>query len=232
MGKVRCRTLRMSAEVDCTPFLWQLSTNGAEFSTDLANRSLVTRIRKHPDGYVFQKFCEGDLLAHVRVNKDFYLGAVFAVIREWQSHGCAKTDEHRHDFRNWCQSLDWIVQNVFGLAPLLEGHREQQARTANPTLQWLREIALAAKSARMIDRHLLASDLVNIGEEAGINLPGNPNSRDEPTMRVGKLLGPVFREAEGGSVTVDGFSITRSESRVYLANGTAIPQKNYKITAP
>ena len=44
--RVECRALRTAATVDCTPFIWQLSTNGAEFTRDLANRSIITRIRK------------------------------------------------------------------------------------------------------------------------------------------------------------------------------------------
>ena len=29
--------------------------------------------------------------------------------------------ENRHSFREWAQTLDWIVQNLFGAAPLIEG---------------------------------------------------------------------------------------------------------------
>lgn len=227
-GRVTCRALRTCAEVDCTPFLWQLSTNGAELTRDLANRSIITRIRKQAPGYAFQTFPAGDLLAHVEANQPFFLGAIFTVIREWERRGCQRTAEARHDFRGWCQALDWIVQNVFAMPPLLDGHREEQARTANPALQWLRDIAHAAKGMRMLYRELTASELVAIADDDGIQFPGNPASREEPSQRAGKILSRLFRETEGQPVTVDGFTISRREVTTY-ENGPKL-HKFYTIT--
>lgn len=210
-GRVTCRTLRASAEIETRPFNWQLSTNGAEFTRDIANRSIITRIRKQPEGYAFRTFPEGDLLAHVEANQGFYLGAVFAVLRVWKAHGCPTTAERRHDFRGWCQALDWIVQNILGAPALLDGHREEQARTANPALQWLRDVALAAKGANQIGRQLSTSDLCSVAEDAGIEFPGNPASREEPAQRAGKILGRLFRETEGRAVSVDRFEVNREQ---------------------
>jgi len=64
------------------PVIWQISTNGAEFTRDLANRSIITRIRKQPPGYRFKEYPKR-LIAHVEANQPFYLGCVFAVVREW-----------------------------------------------------------------------------------------------------------------------------------------------------
>ena len=36
------------------------------------------------------------------------------------------SDYADHDFRGWCATLDWIVQNLLGAAPLMDGHREAQ----------------------------------------------------------------------------------------------------------
>lgn len=228
MNRVTCRALRTSADVDTQPFNWQLSTNGAEFTRDIANRSIITRIRKQPDDYAFRCHPEGDLLAHVAANQSFYLGAVFAVIREWSRHGCQRTQEHRHDFRGWCQRLDWIVQNVFGLAPLLDGHREEQARTSNPALQWLREITMAAQSAHRMDRQLSTSELVGIADDAGIEFPGNSKSLDGPNQRAGKILGKLFREAEDKPIHVDGFTVLREIVVIYTDRGGE-SQKFYTI---
>jgi hypothetical protein len=227
-GMVSCRTLRASAEVDTRPFIWQLSTNGAEFTRDIANRSIITRIRKQPDGYQFRTFPEGDLLAHVESNQSFFLGAIFAIIREWKRADCPKTNEHRHDFRGWCQSLDWIVQHILGMPPLLDGHREEQARTANPNLQWLRDVAMAANSMGKLCSELTASELVGIAEDAGIDFPGNPRSQEDPPQRAGKILGKLFRESEDRPILVDGFIVTRREVTTY-ENGPKI-HKNYVIT--
>ena len=57
-------------------------------------------------------------------------------------------NDNRHDFRAWAQTLDWIVQNLLGAAPLLDGHRETQERMTNPALTWLREVAIIAQSGK------------------------------------------------------------------------------------
>lgn len=218
-SRVNCRALRISAEVETRPFIWQLSTNGAELTRDMANRSIITRIRKHEPGYKFSQYPEGDLLEHVTANQAFYLGAVFTVIREWQKAGCPRTDDNRHDFKGWCQVMDWIVQHVLGLAPLLDGHQAQQSRTANPQLQWLRNVAMAARSTRFMGVQISTTQLVNIADDAGIDFPGNPNSKDAATLRAGKILGKLFTDTGGMPITVDGFTIDREIKIVYSDRG-------------
>jgi hypothetical protein len=229
-GRVNCRTLRHSAEVDCRTFLWQLSTNGAELTRDLANRAIVTRIRKQPSDYQWKHYPEGNLEAHVIRNQSFYLGCVFSIIREWIKQGTPKTNESRHDFREWCRTLDSIVQ-MFTLAPLLDGHREQQDRTANPNLQWLREVILATPK-NQLNRELYTHDLVNIADDQGIEFPGNPHSKDEPAIRAGRILGKIFREAESDQITVDGFIFTRTETPDYSESGGGRLAKKYTISNP
>ncbi len=208
-GLLTCRALRVSAEVSTRPFLWQLSTNGAELTRDLANRSIITRIRKRDDSYVFRKFPEGDLLAHVAARRPFYLGAVFTIIREWIGAGRPRSAENRHDFREWVRVLDWIVQEILEHPPLLDGHREEQGRVGNPALQWLREVCHATGSARQLCRELSTSELVIIADDAGVDFPGNPTSREEPVQRAGKILGRLFRESEGKALTGDGYIVNR-----------------------
>jgi hypothetical protein len=230
MKRVSCRALRISAEVDTQPFNWQLSTNGAEFTRDIANRSIITRIRKQRPDYRFKDYPEGSLEAHVATKQPFYLGAVFSVISEWSQNGCPKTGETRHDFRGWCQALDWIVQNIFMLAPLLDGHQAEQARTANPALQWLREVTMAARGGNRLYCELTTAQLVGIAEDAAIEFPGNAASKEEPPQRAGKLLGKVFRESDGQPVTVDGLTVTRTERSVHIEGRGYEMQKIYTIT--
>lgn len=213
-GRVECRALRTSATVDCTPFIWQLSTNGAEFTRDLANRAIITRIRKQPADFPFKTYPEGDLVAHVEANQGFYLGCVFAIIREWTACGKPRTSDTRHDFRQWTQSLDWIVQNIFSLPPLLDGHQEEQARTANPSLQWLRDLANAAIFEGHTGKPLTAVQLADVCEEAGIDLPGRKDSTEDPKFRIGRTLGKLFKEGRvidenTARLTVDGIAVTR-----------------------
>ncbi len=219
-GRVECRALRTSATVDCSPFIWQLSTNGAEFTRDLANRSIITRIRKQPADFEFKPYPEGDLIAHVEAMQSFYLGCVFAIVREWTACGKPKTSDTRHDFRQWTQSLDWIVQKIFQLPPLLDGHREEQARTANPALQWLRDIANAVIAEGHPGKPLVAAQLADICEEAGLELPGRKGSPEEPKFRIGRALGRLFKEGQAinensARLTVDGIAVTRETFTEY-----------------
>jgi hypothetical protein len=211
-------------------FLWQISTNGAEFTTDLANRSIITRIRKRPEGFPFHQFNEGGIIAHLMANGPFYLGAVFTILKEWAKHGCPKTGESRHDFREWCRSLDWIIQNIFEMAPLLDGHKDEQLRTANPSLTWLRDVSMAVRSRGQLGQALTTGDLVGIAEDADIDFPGNRASRDEPPQRAGKMLGPLFRQAGGDRLIVDGMLITREERLQYVEGKGNIPTKFYTIS--
>jgi hypothetical protein len=229
-GRVTCRTLRQSTEVDCRPFLWQLSTNGAELTRDLANRAIVTRIRKQPASYEWKQYPEGNLESHIIANQSFYLGCVFSIIEDWQSKGTPRSNESRHTFRDWCRTLDAIVK-MFALAPLLDGHREQQERTANPQLQWLREVILAAKKTQH-GCELYTHDLVNIAEDHGIEFPGNPHSKDEPTIRAGRILGKIFRDAEADEIAVDGFVFSRNEAPDYSEKGDGRTIKKYTIKCP
>jgi hypothetical protein len=209
LGKVAARALRAEADIDVTPFLWQLSTNGAELTRDLANRAVITRIRKRSDTHQFQIYPEGDIVSHIKAHQPRYLGAVHAVIREWASQGRPLTTERRHDFRRWCQSMDWIVQNIFGLPPLLDGHREEQMRTANPRLQWLRDIARAIINAGYAGESLTAADFGEASEDHDLPLPGAKTSSESIDMRVGRLLGRLFKDHEGDTISVDGMRITR-----------------------
>ena len=215
LGKVSARALRTSAEIDCTPFLWQLSTNGAELTRDLANRSIITRIRKRPADHIFQTFPAGDICAHVKANQPDYLGAVHAVIREWTSQGCQRTDESRHDFRLWCRTMDWIVQNIFDLPPLLQGHREEQLRTANPRLQWLRDMIHVIITEGYNGTPLSASDIGEAAEEHELPLPGTKATGEAMEMRVGRLLGRVFKDVGSDTITIDGRQFTRIREHEY-----------------
>ena len=229
-GVVDCRTIKHRAEVNTRPFLWQLSTNGAELTRDLANRSIVTRIRKRPDGIVWHVHPEGSLEAHIRVNQCFYLACVFAILREWKRQGRPITGESRHDFRTWCRTLDGIVQMV-GMSPLLDGHREQQLRTANPNLQWLREILLVM-SEQDLGRELYASDLFRIADDNDIAFPGNPHSKDDPAVRVGRILKTLFKDAVDEKIEVDGFEFSRTSAPDYSPEGLSRETKKYTVKKP
>ena len=229
-GRVAARALRVAVDIDCSPFLWQLSTNGAELTRDLANRSVITRIRKRAADFQFTRYPEGDTLAHVHAQQPRFLGAVHAIIREWAIQCRPRTNESRHDFRTWCRTMDWIVQNIFGFPPLLDGHREEQLRTANPKLQWLREVVNAVLVDGYTGAPLTASDLAEAAEEHDIHLPGNKHSTEGLEVRIGKVLGRLFKEAATDILIVDGRQFTRQIEQEWDAiNRTQRDRKHYVI---
>jgi hypothetical protein len=180
--------------------------------------------------YKRQPYPEGSLDAHIRANQCFYLACVFAILREWNRQGKPITDESRHDIRLWCRTLDGIVQMV-DMPPLLDGHREQQLRTSNPNLQWLREILLAA-DVQDLSGELYASDLVRIAEDNDITFPGDKNSRDDPAHRAGRILKMLFKDAVDERIEVDGIEFTRTIAPDYSPNGGGRECKKYTVKKP
>jgi hypothetical protein len=221
LGKIECRALRVSATVDCTPFIWQLSTNGADFTRDISNRSIVTRIRKQPSGFNFKSYKEGDLLAHVEARQPFYLGCVFAIIREWVAQGKQRSTDTRHDFRAWTQSLDWIVQNLFNLPPLLDGHEEIQTRVANPSIQWLRTLAHSIIEKNCTGNSFTSMEIGEFCEDEGIEIPGRAKDSTEGVhLSIGRVFKKLFKEAptNGDDATllmVDGINVMRKTEHKY-----------------
>lgn len=231
-GVVECRALRKSATVDTTSFLWQISTNGAEFTRDIANRSIITRIRKQPPAYNFHQYTEGDVLAHVTGNQSYYLGCVHAVVEAWACIGRLKTKDTRHDFRGWTQVMDWIVQTIFRLPPLLDGHAEEQKRVANPNFQWLRDLANVVITQGVKERGLTATELVEASDAAGLALPGRADSPGRACLRVGQILATLFKGAQEvddktSELVVDGMTVRREIRQQYDAD----KKENVKVKA-
>ena len=99
-GAFSCRVpYRGEVTVPAENYFICLTSNGVDTTPDFAKRSNIIRIRKKAPGHQFRKFPEGDLLGRVRQQQVYYLGCVFAVIREWHRLGKPRTEETRHDFR-------------------------------------------------------------------------------------------------------------------------------------
>lgn len=200
-GQVTVSVRRMS---------FSLTSNGIVATRDLGNRLLITRLLKHRPERGFKKFPEGGLLEHVRARQAYYLGAVHAVIREWHEAGKPRM-ETEHSFREWVGALDWIVQGIFGLRPLLEGHAAAVERVGNPALGWLRAVALAVVKAHREGQMLSATELAEICADESIELPGfrDATSDDERRKQVGRLLGKCFDGND--ELTVDTVHVKRWE---------------------
>ena len=190
---VTARALRKSGEVVAGLYLFQASTNGLLATPDIMNRSIVSRIRKRPDNYVFKR----DILEQVRLHQGKYLGAVHRIIEEWIARGKPQSNEGRHDFRQWARKLDWIMTNLFGRPGLLDGHRDIQARTSVPILVKLREIAISIKRTGRLEEKFQAVQMIEFADDEGIDL-GAPKGRDNEGKAkwLGGQLKNVFENTE------------------------------------
>jgi len=218
-------------EVEIKPdgFFILLTSNGVETTPDFANRSNIIRIRKRV-GYSYKTYGEGDLLAHIRVQQAYYLGCVFSVIREWIAQGRKKTNETGHDFREWVQTLDWIVQNIFGETPLMAGHQETKERISNPAMTFLRKLAITIKEAGRLGEAFCASTLYDHCEEHCIDIPGLAQSNlDSGRKKIGNLMGKIFQRGDSETkVALDGFLIERTTRTSYNTDRQEnMPQKVY-----
>jgi hypothetical protein len=222
---------RSEVQIDPDRFFILLTSNGVEATRDMANRSSIIRIRKR-DSFTYSNFSEGDLLSHVRANQPYYLGCVFAVIKAWNEAGQPRSSEIRHDFRPWCQTLDCIVQNLFKAAPLMEGHEGAQERVSNPGLTFVRKLCLALETDDSLETPLIASQLYEIAENAGIEIPGLRVPDEDKAKRViGSIMAKVFSKSD--PLELDGFKVIRKESfhdREDPAAGGRYSSKTYLFT--
>jgi hypothetical protein len=217
VGRIACRVPYLAeVQVRTDNVCWQLSSNRAETTPDLANRAIVTQIRKNPSGYQFHRFSGGPLLQHVRSQQPYYLGCVFAIVHEWFKRGKPGKEDARHDFREWVDALNWIVQELFSLPPLLDHHQEEQLRISNPKLVWLRLIAIAVEQAGRLDEGLLPHEIFEIAQQQNINIPGvrDTTPEDQLVMYVGKVLGSLF--SSHPNVAISGFTIEKITRREFI----------------
>src|SRR5260221_5343151 len=209
-----------SVQVPTDRICWLLSSNRVESTPDLANRSIITRVRKKPPGFEYETYAEGSLIDHVRAKADYYLSCVFAVVRWWYRHGKPRTPDTRHDFREWCQTLDWITQQAFFLPPLLDGHQCEQQRIGNSGLSWLREVATSVDKLKRLEEGLRANDIIDVCEATDVQIPGCSEATppDQIPMVIGKILKPIFSSAV--TVEVGGYRIKRETRDEYDPENT------------
>jgi len=228
------------AHVDPRRTVLMLTSNKAELTVDQANRSSVVRIKKRPHDYEFAKYAEGNILSHLRANWPCYLGAVHRIVQEWWDRGQPRTDETRHDFRDWAQVLDWIVRTVFGAVPLLDGHQDVKRRVVTPALTWLRDVALATIDAHKTDQWLAANQMLGVLQEyPDVEIPGLNDEDDlneeHVRKKVWQAIGRKLAQCFGGAteeVVIDGIRVKREERKVPREDGKgARTQRVYLVRA-
>jgi hypothetical protein len=221
-----------SIEIDPSRFFISLASNGVITTQDMANRSSIVRINKQPQDFRFKEYPEGDLHDHLKANQPYYLGCVFAVIQAYIEAGQPRTGETTHDFREWAQRLDWIVQEILLEAPLIEGHRAAQERVSNPAQTFFREVCIATDRQSRLGEELSATNIFDICQEEGITIPGLSEEKQDDEKaaprQIGKLASKVFNNTV--QVELDSWTLTRSKKHVRRdCNGTT-PLTVYTIT--
>jgi hypothetical protein len=218
-------------QVDPARFIFHLTSNGFESTKDLANRSCIVRIRKRR-GYKFQEFSEGGLIEHVTANQGKFLGAVHAIVASWHAQGRQHTNDLRGQgrFRLWAQTLDWIVQHICGLPPLMDGHERAQERASNPALTWLRQLVLVIEQQGELGLELSASRLCEISKDQGLAIPGVAEDIEESKRNqgVGRIMGRLF--SQNDTLELDDFKATKSERDEFRESGGSYRIKFYTFT--
>ncbi len=218
---VTVRAFRKAGEVVPGLFIHQASTNGLLSTKDFMNRAIVVRIRKNPENKTYR---HRDILEHIRSHQGKYLGAIHRIVEEWIVRGKKESAVVEHDFKQWGRKLDWIMAHIFSRNGMLDRHRSIQMRNSTPILVAMRQIGIALKNSGRLDEKMIASELVEIANENGIELPG---TGDEGKKRaLGVQLRKVFENTE--KVEIDDLTVDRSISKATGGNGDLV--KYYRFT--
>jgi hypothetical protein len=205
---------RAEFDADINRVSFHATSNGFETTVDMGNRSMVTRLLKKPPGFKFKAFDEGDVLKHLQAKQAFYLGCVFSVVRVWFAQGKPRLPTN-HSFIEWVGTLDWIVQKIFNLPPLMEGHSGAVERMTNPSLTWLRAMMLLVLKHKRGGEELSAAALSTIAEEEGIGIPGVIQGADDQKrlLQIGIVMKRCF--GDGDSVLIDAYEVRRVKRKEY-----------------
>lgn len=235
---IEARALRISGLVDPSRTVLLMTSNKAEFTRDLANRSNFVRIRKRPDGYRFRDWgCS--IVEHVRRHQPRYLGSLFTVITEWHARDKPTASDAGHDFRRWAGIIRWILVDLLGLADPIAEVRQIQARVTSKARNWLRDIVLAVVKRGQAGATLTASDIRDVAIAEGLEVPGwaegEESTGSDARMRVaaqqvGKRLGVLFGPGDDVKTLQEGEWVLRRAVRQRAVDETHTrPQPVYRV---
>ena len=223
---------RGNVPCDPTRTIFCFTSNGVQFVKDMARRLLVIRLNKQPADYQFTKYQAGSIEGYIAANSSRFLGAVFAIVNAWYGAGKPTTEETRHSFRSWVQSLDWIVQNIMELPGLMGGHAETVERMSNSALQWVRDVAKIMTRNGIFD-WLPASGLADELNGEMETLPGLTSGAEltednhlTVEKNIGRLMKRAFRDRD--ELTIDSFLIQRKQTYSEMRNKINMYSFSYK----
>ena len=194
---------RGESQVDVSKVIFSVTSNSPKTTKDLANRCSLIRIMKQPEGHKFRHQGDAAIDKWLRETADYHLSCIYSIVAAWHRSGKPQASDPRHDFVDWAQPLNWIVQNYFGLPPLLEGLREQLNRMSSRSRSVLRDILLAVETCGSSGIGVSASKILEccVTQDVSIcDLPADyvhedSNTGDPRVMEIGKILGALFKDA-------------------------------------
>lgn len=209
-----------------------ITSNGVETTEDLTNRASFIRLVKGKDR-VFTMVDGKSIQQVIQEAQPKFMGAITKIIRQYHSEGMPRTAERRHARVEWAQKLDWIVQNIFELEPLMDGHEVVQRRANTKDLSFVRAVAIQVEKSNLIGHALKAQEIVNVCQTGSIEIPGWSSKGPEgyadgqEARQVGTLIGKAFGPQD--ALDVDAFVVTRAERRSVGDSGTIFLQKTYEF---
>jgi len=226
---------RGEVEVSVERFCTLITSNDLQFTKDLANRSTIIRIRKKPESYAWKSYGGLRLDEHIKCHQFRYLAAVYAIIQEWHKQGLQQLHRGHHDFRWWSGRMDWIVENLFpGEAPLLDGHKNAQARAGDQRLGWWQKVAFEIEKQGQLGQPLKLIELRDACLEGGMEVFRKPGQEDrtfnndgDELKYLGGIFAPLFKR-DTGHLNLDGFYVAKRETQSTRASdGTPYAVKAY-----
>jgi hypothetical protein len=206
---------------------------------DLGRRSYITRIKKKA-GERWEK--DGKLLEqYVPEHWEFYLGCIFAVIREWLARGKPVDTTASLRFLQWERVLDYIVPHIVGagLPRPTEELVEKQEQMSEPAHDFGSALWAVVMEGEENDADLptayTALALWKIAEANDLEVPGRElhGGRIEERLlgaRVAVALKKLRQHELGGLITAQGF-IHPHVSRGRKQSGNYFNQTKYTFSA-
>jgi len=230
------RALRSEMIIDPRRIVVGATSNQANLTADLANRSVFIDILKQPADYQFQRVGDKSFLEYVKANRPLFQSAAFSILKCWWDGGYAQADNVPHDFKDWGRPMSAIIETTCCLPPLFDGHAQVRMEAVIPHLQWFRQVCLAVRTAGRVGLGLAVNDIASILDQQGMPVPGAEGGsfqslldpqRQQVFMSIGRKLGMVFGDRI--QVQVGGFAVSKT---INADTGTAKhgPRASYVFT--
>lgn len=198
MGTYDART-SYSKNIPCTPAsrTFLITANiGVTFSEDLMNRSYNIRFDKQPENYKYKVF-EGGLgvLDYIIQNRAEVLGAIYTILQDWIANGKQRKSGPFHDFRDFTEMMNYIVDYYFQLPSPAEGHQASKAIRSNATAAWLYAIGQCLISHGKSNESFNTSQLI----DTSVNVYKVYSMPTQDSGALGKSLAPLFPKPDNAT---------------------------------